>query len=90
MSEGYWARFADLPARVEHVIDWDSISTGEEDANNWMPGMVYDAVVVDIPSDADNLSSAQPRLDRIKMCISALLCYMLRMSILIAKFTKGA
>jgi hypothetical protein len=35
ISSEYWNRFKGLPLRVETNVDWDSVSTGESDPQNW-------------------------------------------------------
>lgn len=35
ISSEYWNRFKGLPPRVEINVDWDSVSTGESDLQNW-------------------------------------------------------
>lgn len=86
-SSEYWARFVDLPARVEHVIDWSSISTGEEGVSNWANALTIDAVLIDIPS-GDVPQSVL--LKRIRLYIVTVLFYIFRLYIFVGKFSKGA
>lgn len=35
MQSDYWERFRHIPTQVPVYVNWDEMSTGEENPNNW-------------------------------------------------------